>query len=110
MRLDPNQSQSELKELLERNIALSEQTLRYTKKVHTHLFWSRIFGLLKLAIILAPFVAAAWFLPPYIKPLITTVQSLVGTGQQAAGDIQQFMERINALEEQTRTLQEKIPR
>lgn len=56
----------ELRELLEKNIALSEEVLTLTKKSHKILFWQRIWGTVKLLLIIIPFILGIIYLPPAI--------------------------------------------
>ncbi len=56
-------SESELKKLLEENLALSKEIQAISKKTATYLKWLRITDILKILIILIPLIAAWLYLP-----------------------------------------------
>lgn len=69
---------SELKELVEKNIKLSEEVLEISKKINGFVFWQRIFGVLKIVIIFIPLILGAIFLPPLLKDVFNSYKELLG--------------------------------
>lgn len=57
----------ELEILIRQNMQWSEIIYKDTKKIRRRLFMGQVWGMVKIVIILAPFVAAAIFLPPYYR-------------------------------------------
>jgi hypothetical protein len=65
---------------------LLRQNLEYTKEVHKmvisikkYLFWSRIFAIVKIVIIVLPLVIAILFAVPYLSGLLKSYQDVLGT-------------------------------
>jgi hypothetical protein len=56
----------EERQLLERLAQISEENNRILKDVHSILRWSRLWGFVKIAIIIVPFVIGYIFLEPYL--------------------------------------------
>ena len=61
---------SEIKELLRKNLEISERTLQLTQKMHRGILWSRFFGFLKWAIIIGATVWGYLALQPYLNQLL----------------------------------------
>ncbi|MBP7992099.1 MAG: hypothetical protein KAZ30_00395 [Candidatus Magasanikbacteria bacterium] len=57
----------ELEILIRQNMQWSEIIYKDVKKIRRRLFVGQIWGLIKIMLLLAPFVAAAFFLPPYYR-------------------------------------------
>lgn len=60
----------ELRDLLQKNIDLSEQVLDYVKKNHAHLLFARILSYIKIAIILIPLIVGFIYLPEIVDALM----------------------------------------
>ena len=70
--------ESDIKELLRKNLEVSERTLQLVQKMHRAVLWGRFFTLLKWVIIIG---GVAWgYLA--IQPFL---QQLLGLGQQVSG-------------------------
>ncbi len=82
----PNRPQGrdgEIKKLLEENLALNEEIYKMVKKINRFVIWQRIFGFLKILIIIVPIVLGILYLPPILKELLGQYQSILGLGQDA---------------------------
>lgn len=71
------------RELLEKNLKWSQIIYEQNRKINRRLNWMVAGSWLKLLIILAPILLAAWFLPPLIKQYSEVYSSLLNTGTQA---------------------------
>ena len=71
---------SELKELTEKNIKLSEEVLVLSKKINSFVIWQKIFGIIKVLIIIIPLVLGIIFLPPLLGDVLNTYKELLGLG------------------------------
>ena len=49
-----------------------------TKKINHFVLWSRIFGILKLFIIIIPIIIGIIYLPPLLKEVFAPYQDLLG--------------------------------
>ena len=70
----------ELKELAEKNIKLSEEVLELSKKINGFVIWQRIFGVIKILIIIVPIVLGIIYLPPLLSGVLDTYKELLGLG------------------------------
>jgi hypothetical protein len=70
----------DLKELLRKNLEISERTLQLVEKMHRAALWARFFSLVKWSIIIAATVWGYLIIQPYI-------QQFLGISQQV-GDLQ----------------------
>jgi len=70
----------EIKKLLEKNLQLTQEVYKMTKSIKSFVIWQRIFGLLKILIIVVPIVLGIIYLPPLIKDLINQYQSILDIG------------------------------
>ncbi|WKZ24651.1 MAG: hypothetical protein QY321_03470 [Patescibacteria group bacterium] len=59
----------ELKNLLERNTILLEETHETVKKISRYIRWAKIFAVVKLVVILIPLIAAALYLPSFFEQI-----------------------------------------
>ncbi len=100
------QPQLDIKELLEKNIALSEQILYHTKKTHRHLMWDSAFSAIKWVIILAPLLAAAWYFPKYTKDIVGFTTDI---GKQFEF-MQKQIGQLGDLQKQAEQMQKQIPK
>lgn len=72
---DPNQTKSkkieerldELEILVRQNMQWSEIIYKDVKKIRRRLFIGQVWGWIKIMLLVAPFAAAAFFLPPYYR-------------------------------------------
>ena len=68
---------SEVKELLEKNLKWSQIIYEQNRKINGKLFWTAFANWLRLAILVATFRAAAWFLPPLLGNVLGQYNSLM---------------------------------
>jgi len=61
--------------LAEQAIAIAE-IRESTRLIYKYIYWQRIWGWFKLAVIIIPLIAAAVYLPSVIKDWISTYSSL----------------------------------
>lgn len=69
----------ELKELLRENLELTKEVRSMVSHINRYVAWQRIFGFLKVLIIIIPIVLGVIYLPPLLKEpykqLLSIVQS-----------------------------------
>ena len=63
-------SDNEIKELLQKNLEVSQETLKLIQKMHRAAMWARFFSLLKWAIIIGATVWGYLVIQPYLKQLL----------------------------------------
>ncbi len=78
----PEDAPEDVKDLLKKNLELTEKIYQLTKKTNKYIFWQKIFGILKLLIIVVPIVLGILYLPPLMKDLWSQYQNILGIGQQ----------------------------
>lgn len=83
------QGQEELKKLLQQNLKISKELLGTTKKINKYLLMQRVWGFLKILIIIVPIALGILYLPPIIKNLVEPYQDLlrIGSPQTNTGQI-----------------------
>ncbi|MEA3464067.1 MAG: hypothetical protein U9R14_03270 [Patescibacteria group bacterium] len=77
----------QVKKLIEENLKLTGEIYKMTKSIKSFILWQRIFGALKILIIVVPIVIGIIYLPPLIKDLINQYQSILGLGGGEAGSM-----------------------
>jgi hypothetical protein len=75
----------ELKKLLEENLKLTQEIHTMTKKINKFVIWSRIFGFLKILIIVVPIILGIIYLPPLLKDVFGQYKDLLGIGGGSKG-------------------------
>lgn len=74
--LNSNQNNSDwqknLHDLLEENLKISKETNQLIKQLKSWVVWQRIFGVIKILIILIPIILGIIFLPPLLKLLVSS--------------------------------------
>lgn len=88
------QGQEELKKLLQQNLKISKELLGTTKKINKYLLMQRVWGFLKVLIILVPIALGILYLPPLIKNLIEPYQDLLRIGSPQP-DASQILEQLS---------------
>lgn len=88
-----------LKELLEKNLKWSQIIYEQNRKINNKLMWAAIGGWLRLVLILAPLIWAAWFLPPLVNQFMKNYGDLLGgkaTSAQSvpSGSLEQIMKLL----------------
>lgn len=81
-----NHEISELRELLEKNIKLSEDVLALSQKINSFVMWQKVFGVVKTLVIFIPLFLGALFLPPLLKDVLDSYQELLGVGDSLRVD------------------------
>lgn len=83
--LETKQPETE-RDLLLRQIELSEEILERVKYIKRYVIWQRVFGWLKFFLILIPIIISLFYLPPLIRQLQGTYQEVLNV-QSGAGDL-----------------------
>ncbi len=71
-------SESDLKELMEKNLKWSQIIYEQNRKINHKLAWAAAAGWLRLFIIVAPIILALWYLPALIGKFQSTISSFTG--------------------------------
>ncbi len=66
----------EIKELLRKNLEVSERTLQLVQKMHRATMWARFFSLLKWALIIAFTVWSYLAIQPYLQKFLGISQQI----------------------------------
>ena len=72
----------EIKKLLLKNIELSQDILRLTKKLNRARIASKIYSILKFVVIVALSVGAYYYVEPYIRTLMDSISSITSGVEQ----------------------------
>ena len=72
---------NKIEELLEKNIEMTEEIHRMTKKIDRFVFWQKIFQTINILIIVVPIMLGIIYLPPLLKSVIGQYQELLETGE-----------------------------
>ena len=72
------ESSKEIKELLEKNLALTEEVYKMTKKIKSFITFQKIMSFVYFLLIVVPIVLSIIFLPPLLKNVFSQYQSLLG--------------------------------
>lgn len=67
----------EEKVLLERALKLSEENNELLKKIEKRARWTMLWGFLKIAIIVTPFIAGYILLQPFLQPAMENFNSVM---------------------------------
>lgn len=65
-------------ELLEKNLKVSRQILKLSKKTQKWIIWQKIRSVVYFILIIAPIILAAFYLPPILSGLLEQYQELLG--------------------------------
>ena len=77
--LEVKEMREEMKELMNKNISLSEDVLVLTKKINNFVIWQRIFGVVKIVIFVIPLVLGFMYLPTLLENAFAPYKELLGT-------------------------------
>jgi hypothetical protein len=69
-----------LKSLLEENLAMTKEIRAMVRHINVYVAWQRIFGWLKVFIILIPIVIGFIYLPPILSDAYQSFMKLVASG------------------------------
>lgn len=67
----------EIKELLEKNLALSLEIAESLKHVRSFIKWQNIWATVRLLIVLVPLIIGFLYLPPLIKEYLSNYQQIL---------------------------------
>jgi len=84
---------NDLKQMLQANIALSQEILGVAIYIKKYIVWQKIFTYLKLLIILVPIILAVIYLPPFFRDIYQTF--LESLGELTVVDAGQFSGILN---------------
>lgn len=68
----------EIKKLLKKNLELTEEIHGMVKSVKRYIIWQRVFGVLKILIILIPITLGIIYLPPIVKKAYEQYKEVLG--------------------------------
>ncbi len=72
---------NKIEELLEKNIEMTKEIHRMTKKIDRFVFWQKIFQTINILVIVVPIMLGIIYLPPLLKSVIGQYQELLETGE-----------------------------
>lgn len=75
---DGGDSGAEMRELLRKNLEMTEEVYHIVKKVNRTLVWQQVFGFVKILIIVVPLIIGLIYLPPLLSGVIEQYQELLG--------------------------------
>jgi hypothetical protein len=74
----------EIRELLKKNLQLTEEIHAYTRKIKKYMAWQRLVSVFYFIIIVGPIILSIFFLPPIIKSWFGQYQSLLGSAASSS--------------------------
>lgn len=77
---DDNLAPSRLEELMAENLALTREIHVLTSRTRRYIYFAQVATVIKLVLIIGPLIAAALFLPPYLKQAFSAYKELLGNG------------------------------
>lgn len=75
-----NAVNQELKDLLKENLKVSQEIRVMVSHINRYVAWQRIFGVIKIFIVLVPIIIGFIYLPPLLKDLFKQVLSIYNPG------------------------------
>lgn len=72
------ENDEELKKLIKRNLDLTQEIRDMVKSIKGYVIWQRVFGFLKLLIILIPIILGIIYLPPIIEEALGQYGEILG--------------------------------
>lgn len=70
--------EEEIKKILEKNLELNEEIREMMKGIKRYIMWQRVWGVIKIIIIIGPIIVGLIYLPPLIKDALGQYQNLLG--------------------------------
>ncbi|MBU4257424.1 hypothetical protein KKC04_03350 [Patescibacteria group bacterium] len=89
----PDES-SQIKKLLEKNLELTEEIFKMAKSIKSFVIHQRIFGILKLLIIVVPIILGIIYLPPLLSGITEQYKDLLGIKSGAGGNITNILDLL----------------
>jgi len=75
--------ENELKQLIEKNLALTEEILKLTKSIKHFITFQKFMSFVYLLLIVVPVVLSIIYLPPLLSGVFKQYQELLGVGSPA---------------------------
>jgi len=75
----------DVREMVQKNLQLSEEMHVMMKKMNSFIFWSRVGGFLKLLIIFLPLVLGYIYLTPLLKNALGQYQQILNMNEAVGG-------------------------
>jgi len=72
----------EIKEVLKKNLELTQDTHRMVKKINKFIIWQQVIGVIKILLIIVPLVAGFIYLPGLLKNAFEPYKELLEVGQE----------------------------
>ena len=66
--------------LLKENLEMSKEIRAMVRHINNYVAWQRIFGWIKVLLIVIPLIIGILYLPPFLKGLLSQYESLIGGG------------------------------
>jgi len=79
----------EIKKLLEKNLALTEETYRMTKKIKNYVNFQKVMSFFYLLLIVVPIILGVIYLPPILNGFYDQYKSILGL--PASSSIQELL-------------------
>lgn len=74
------ENKEDLAALLQANLAMTKEIQAMVKHINTYVAWQRLFGWIKLILILVPLIIGVIYLPPLIRDYYQQLLQTVGGG------------------------------
>ena len=72
----------EIKEVLKKNLELTQDIHRMVKKINKFIIWQQVIGVIKILLIIVPLVAGFIYLPGLLKNALEPYKELLEVGQE----------------------------
>ena len=66
-----------IEKLLRRNLELTEEIHKMTKRIDQFVFWQKVLGTLQILIIVVPIILGVIYLPPLLENVLSQYQKLL---------------------------------
>jgi hypothetical protein len=74
-----NKTASEsLKELIEKNIEISNEILEIARYTKGFIYWKKIISFVQILVIVVPIILALIYVPPFLRGLMETIDKMTG--------------------------------
>ncbi len=89
----------EIKVLLKENIKLNKRILGSTEKINKYVKFRKIWGVIKIVLIVVPLVLSFIYLPPLLKPVINEYMKLFNSLKNPSAIYQKDAEELTGKED-----------
>ena len=72
----------EIKEVLKKNLELTQDVHRMVKKINKFIIWQQIFGVIKILLIVVPLVLGIIYLPSLLQNALEPYKELLEVSQE----------------------------